>query len=177
MYIQKTTDSQNKAHAIRVKLLNPANQIPQGDIAILQKRLRLSQDANESLKREIAKRDAEIALLRLDLADRNARVLAQAQKICQLHDEDEIGEMHERKSVKDICLEVLADYPGVTMQDIISVHRSKSLVEPRRRCHYEVYKQRPDLSSVKIGRFMRRDHSSILHSIEKYEEILNAGAE
>lgn len=176
MYIQKTTDSQNKAHAIRVKLLNPANQMPQGDVAVIQKRLRLAQDENESLKLEIAKREAEIALLKLDVADRNARVLAQADKICEMTDRDDISGPR-YKSVKEIVAEVLRDYPGITPEQIYGINRQRSLVEPRRRCHYEVFRQRPDLSSVKIGRYLKRDHSTILHSIEKYQEMNDAGSE
>lgn len=174
MYIQKITDTQNKAHAIRHKLLNPANKVTQSNVEALQKRLRNALDAIDSMKLEMDSRESEIATLKLDVADRNARILAQADLLAKMNEEDDISGP-KYKSVRQICLEVLKDYPGITIEHIYGVCRQRSLVEPRRRCHYEVFRQRPDLSSVSIGRYMKRDHSTILHSIEKYQELFDAG--
>jgi chromosomal replication initiator protein len=103
------------------------------------------------------------------LADRDARVIDQAHKLCQLlriqSDEEEYTEV---RSVKEIVDEVLQDYPGVTMAQIISIRRTRDLIKPRHRCYYEVYRQRPDLSFPAMGRHFKRDHTSIISGVKKY---------
>ncbi len=161
--------TQNKAQSIRYKLFNPANKSTQVGEELLQKRLRNALAAVDSLRAEIAVRDAEIAELKLDLSDRNARVLSQAKQICSMLDEDDVGEVKMRRSVREIMEEVLKDYPGITVEQIVGVQRSRFLVEPRQMCHYRIFKERTDLSTVKIGRLVKRDHSVIFHSVRKVE--------
>lgn len=133
-----------------------------------QKVIRSLETSMRSLKFEVEQRDAEIRKLKIDLADRNARVLDQAHKLCELmriHSDEE--EYVEVRSVKDIVDEVLQDYPGITMAQIISVRRTRELITPRHRCYYEVYRQRPDLSFPAIGRYFKRDHTSIISGVKK----------
>lgn len=122
-----------------------------------------------NLRSEIEQREAEIRQLKMDLADRNARVLDQAHKLCQLmRIEESDEEPRDIRPVKDIVDEVLRDYPDVTWAQIISVRRTRDLIGPRHRCYFEVYKQRPDLSFPAIGRYFKRDHTSILSGVKKY---------
>lgn len=135
-----------------------------------QKRIRMLEASVRSLRFELDQRDAEIRQLKIDLADRNARVIDQAHKLCQLmHIDSEEEEYTEVRRVKDIVDEVLLDYPGVTMADIVSVRRTRDLITPRHRCYYEVYRQRPDLSFPAMARYFKRDHSSLHHAIDKYK--------
>jgi hypothetical protein len=68
-----------------------------------------------NLRSEIEQRESEIRNLKMDLADRNARVLDQAHKLCQLmRIEESDEEPRDIRPVKDIVDEVLRDYPDVT---------------------------------------------------------------
>ena len=79
-----------------------------------------------------------------------------------------VGEPRGRRSVVEIITEVLADYPGITIDDLKGPRRSRKLIVPRHIAMYEVHKQRPDLSYPQIGRaFGGRDHTSILSAVKK----------
>jgi chromosomal replication initiation ATPase DnaA len=152
--------------ALRASLLRPVTSVETQQ----QKKMRALEGTVRSIRFELDKRDAEIRQLKIDLADRNARVLDQAHKLCQLlriqSDEEEYTEV---RSVKEIVDEVLQDYPGITMAQIISVRRTRELITPRHRCYYEVYRQRPDLSFPAMARFFKRDHSSLIHAVDKFK--------
>ena len=152
--------------ALRASLLRPAAAI---EIETKQeKRIRMLETTARSLRFELEKRDAEIRQLKTDLADRNARVLDQADKLCKMmRVESEDEEFTPVRRVADIVAEVLQDYPGVTMADIVSVRRTRDLIKPRHQCYYEVYRQRPDLSFPAMGRYFKRDHTSILSGVRK----------
>lgn len=135
-----------------------------------QKRIGMLETTARSLRFELEQRDAEIRQLKADLADRNARVIDQAHKLCQLmHIDSDEEEYTEVRRVKDIVDEVLQDYPGISMADIVSVRRTRDLIKPRHRCYYEVYRQRPDLSFPAMARYFKRDHSSLHHAIDKFK--------
>lgn len=161
---------EQQAHhkALRASLLRPAAAI---EIETKQeKRIRMLETTARSLRFELEQRDAEIRQLKTDLADRNARVLDQADKLCKMmRIESEDEEFTPVRRVADIVAEVLQDYPGVTMADIVSVRRTRDLIKPRHRCYYEVYRQRPDLSFPAMGRYFKRDHSSLHHAIDKFK--------
>jgi hypothetical protein len=72
-----------------------------------------------------------------------------------------------RKSMKDIAMDVLYDFPGVTLAEIKGSHRSRSIVEARQLTMYEIHRQRPDLSYPAIGRFLNKDHTTVLHAVKK----------
>jgi chromosomal replication initiator protein len=64
--------------------------------------------------------------------------------------------------------DVLAEFPGVTWDEVRGIRRTKRLIKPRQECMYEVSTQRPDLSFPAIGRiFGGRDHTTIMHSVRK----------
>lgn len=57
---------------------------------------------------------------------------------------------------------------GVSPLDIVGASRSKRIVEIRHAAIVEAYLQRPDLSSLQLGKlFGDRDHSTILHAVRK----------
>jgi hypothetical protein len=66
-----------------------------------------------------------IAALEIDLADAEARLLAQAKALLsgRSTDETDDGPSDDRPSIETIVATVLADFPGVTWDDIISVRR------------------------------------------------------
>lgn len=123
-----------------------------------------------SLEEQSASKDYVINKLQLDLADAQARILAQAEMLSKIDvsGDPEIAPAEPKKPVSEIIAEVLRDFPDVTWADIQGIRRTRHLVRPRQICAYEVYKQRPDLSLPTIGRlFGGRDHTTILHSVHK----------
>lgn len=104
--------------------------------------------------------------LELALADAQARILSQAQLLCGAGNDGEGGLFH-RRSVRDIVEEVLLAYPGIGWADVIGIRRERRLVAPRHACMAAVYDEREDLSLPALGRIFRRDHSSVLHAVNK----------
>ncbi|MCK3779697.1 hypothetical protein MZK49_23660 [Ensifer sesbaniae] len=107
-----------------------------------------------------------IAELELALADAEARLLSQARVICGAADAAG-GDLFGRRPVREIIEDVLGAYPGVTWEEIIGVGRERRLVEPRHRCMAAVYEERKDLSLPALGRIFRRDHTSVLHAVNR----------
>lgn len=107
-----------------------------------------------------------IAELELALADAEARLLSQARVICGAADAAG-GDLFSRRPVREIIEDVLAAYPGVTWDEIIGVGRERRLVEPRHRCMAAVYEERKDLSLPALGRIFHRDHTSVLHAVNR----------
>lgn len=104
--------------------------------------------------------------LELALADAEARILSQAQLLCGTDAGGE-GGLFSRRPVREIVEEVLLAYPGIAWADVIGVRRERRLVEPRHRCMAAVYDEREDLSLPALGRIFRRDHTSVLHAVNK----------
>ncbi len=107
-----------------------------------------------------------IAELELALADAEARLLSQARVICGAADAAG-SDLFSRRPVREIIEDVLAVYPGVTWEQIIGVGRERRLVEPRHRCMAAVYEERKDLSLPALGRIFHRDHTSVLHAVNR----------
>ncbi|TBB44199.1 hypothetical protein ELH49_09205 [Rhizobium ruizarguesonis] len=72
-----------------------------------------------------------------------------------------------RRSIRDIVLEVLENFPGITIDNVQSHRRTRDVIDPRQEAMFEVYMQRPDLSLPMIGRWFRRDHTTVLHAVGK----------
>ena len=120
------------------------------------------------LARETAAKTRRIVALEGNLADAEARLLAQAQMLLsgrRTEDGDDEADGN-RSSIEEIVMEVLADFPGVTWEDIISVRRDRRLVKPRHACMRAVYEKRKDLSLPRIGRIFHRDHSTVLAAVK-----------
>ncbi|WDZ78786.1 helix-turn-helix domain-containing protein [Ensifer adhaerens] len=107
-----------------------------------------------------------IAELELALADAEARLLSQARVICGAADAAG-GDLFSRRPVREIIEDVLGAYPGISWEEIIGVGRERRLVEPRHRCMAAVYEERKDLSLPALGRIFHRDHTSVLHAVNR----------
>ncbi len=110
-----------------------------------------------------------ILSLQLSLADAQARILEQAKALCEYQQSDLGEKLSPRRPVRDIVKEVLLFYPGITWEDVVSVRREKRLIEPRHRCMVAVYEERKDLSMPALGRIFKRDHTTIIHAVQKAE--------
>lgn len=74
-----------------------------------------------------------------------------------------------RRSMKDICLDTLRQFPGISIEDVRGPHRARRIVAARHTCMYAIYKERKDVSFPALGRFFGRDHTSCLHAVRKIE--------
>ncbi len=83
---------------------------------------------------------------------------------------------HEKRPAKEIILEVLDMFPGVNLREVQGPSRNRKAVRARQVAMYEVAVQRPDLSSPVIGSFFGdRDHTTVLHAIQKIKAMKEAG--
>jgi chromosomal replication initiation ATPase DnaA len=62
-------------------------------------------------------------------------------------------------------IDAIAELHGYTVEDILGRSKLKPLVEVRRKC--VVMLRKKGLSTPAIGRIMLRDHSTIVHSLQK----------
>jgi len=77
-----------------------------------------------------------------------------------------------RRPAKEIIKEVLANFPGVSWEDLKGARRTRDIVYPRQLAMYELYVQRKDLSFPAIGRlFGGRDHTTVLHAVNKIKAM------
>lgn len=98
----------------------------------------------------------------------NAHVIAFRRWQLAKESGSEYVEQDEKPKVEEIILAVLADFPGVTIDEVKGPRRSRRIVLPRQIAMYEVYRQRPDMSYPAIGRmFGGRDHTTCLHAVRK----------
>lgn len=81
---------------------------------------------------------------------------------------DNADEIIGRRPMKDICLDVLQDFPGVTLEEVRGRHRNRNIVAARQACMYAIYTERKDISFPRLGHFFGgRDHTTALYSVSK----------
>lgn len=71
----------------------------------------------------------------------------------------------------DYIKEVVASFYSISVQDLYSKSRAQNIVFPR---HIAMYISRTmtDLSLIKIAESFNRDHSTLIHAIEKIENLI-----
>ncbi|RVH21456.1 hypothetical protein CN216_00665 [Sinorhizobium meliloti] len=74
-----------------------------------------------------------------------------------------------RRSMKDICLDVLKRFPGVGLEDLRGRRRDRYVVAARHTCMYAIYAERKDIPFTMLGRFFERDHTSCLAAVRNIE--------
>ena len=85
---------------------------------------------------------------------------------------DTIEPSLEKLSIQ-IIIEKVAEYYGLTVNDIIGKRRNKEFVEPRQIAMYLITKLLPLVPLITIGKkFSNRDHSTVIHSRNKISEEL-----
>jgi chromosomal replication initiation ATPase DnaA len=66
-------------------------------------------------------------------------------------------------------IDAIAELHCYTLEDILGRSKLKPLIEVRRKC--VVWMRGKGYSTTEIGRIMNRDHSTIVHSLQKMAEI------
>lgn len=67
------------------------------------------------------------------------------------------------------CLSVICSHYGVTPEELKSKSRVQNIVIPRHHFCWVVYRNRIDVSYPMIGRFLGKDHTTIVHAVNKFE--------
>lgn len=84
-------------------------------------------------------------------------------------------ELIRERSMREIALSVLEQYPTVTLEDIRGVSRTKHIAWARHHVVYAIKTERPAFSFPQIGRFLgNRDHTTLLNSFSRFKELLDA---
>lgn len=152
--------------AVRERLMNPSITVKRADIDKAQTEVAELKAMIAGLSSDLADKTQEVRRLELDVADRNARIIALAEELAKL---DVAGVNAEpKKTVASIVAEILRDYPGITWQDVVGLRRTRDLITPRHLCMVAVFEQRKDLSLPMIGRIFNRDHTTILAAMRKH---------
>lgn len=74
-----------------------------------------------------------------------------------------------RRSMLEITVEVLKDYPGIHLADLKGDRRTREVVVPRQVAMRRIYEERGDISLPEIGRYFGgRDHTTVLHAVRKF---------
>lgn len=68
------------------------------------------------------------------------------------------------------CLRAVCLYYGVTEEELKSKSREQRIVVPRNHFCWVVYRNRLDMSYPMLGRFLSKDHTTIVHAVAKFEE-------
>lgn len=89
------------------------------------------------------------------------------------------GNSEETKRVRtmnEIALLVLKDFPGVDLEQIKGRSHTKFISFPRHLVIYQIKKERPDLSFPQISKWCgKRDHTTSMHSYNVIEKLVEAG--
>lgn len=110
------------------------------------------QEVSELIVRELRTVFIELSKLRTEIA-----------VISSMVKPSEISQ--ETRTMVEIVHAVLQDYPGVTLEMVRGARSNREVHEARAECWFQVRFLRPDISFPVMGRFFRRDHSSILRTV------------
>ncbi|MCY1741173.1 helix-turn-helix domain-containing protein [Ensifer sp. SL37] len=81
---------------------------------------------------------------------------------------DNADEVMTRRPMKDICLAVLQDFPGVTFEEVRGVHRARNIVAARQACMHAIYTERKDISFPRLANFFgMKDHTGAMYAVRK----------
>lgn len=72
------------------------------------------------------------------------------------------------------CFHSVCSWYGVTADELKSKSREQHIVIPRHHFCWVVYRNRPDVSYPMLGRYLNRDHTTIVHSVETFERMKDA---
>lgn len=74
----------------------------------------------------------------------------------------------------EACAEQVARDYGVTLDDLKSANRKRSITWVRQWAMYCIRKEHPNASLPQIGRLFNRDHTTVIHAIEAVSKRLES---
>jgi len=81
-------------------------------------------------------------------------------------------EKEKRRSYQDVLRDVSRE-TGFPAEAIVGYQRTKSMVEARHYFWYRVTQECPHLSIAEIARRSNHNHTTVLHGVNRYEDLLN----
>lgn len=69
--------------------------------------------------------------------------------------------------------QAVTDATNKSAQDLVGPRRSQDLSRPRFLTYWLLKNLRPDLSLPTIGKAMKRDHTTVMHGIRRFEELMD----
>ena len=109
--------------------------------------------------------DAEIALLRAQVAQQQAEITALCTSL------EAMGEFSDPHSGRKLASAVATKH-GITLAELVSDRRSRHLARARQEAMW-MLKRHTKLSYPQIGRILgKRDHTTILHGVRRHEARL-----
>jgi len=82
---------------------------------------------------------------------------------------DVISPNQPKEITPELIIETVSNYYGIKSEDIISKRRNSEFVIPRQVCMY-LCREMTTCSLSKIGKILEKDHSTVMHGIEKIEK-------
>lgn len=114
-------------------------------------------EVNKTIIHEMGKLAQEISLLRMELQALSSFVRPGDVAI-------------ETKTIIEISNEVLLGFPDVTLEMVRGSRGNKRVQQVRHHVWLCVRKRRPDISFPVMGKFFKRDHSSIIFAVKQLAE-------
>jgi chromosomal replication initiation ATPase DnaA len=74
------------------------------------------------------------------------------------------------------CFYSVCSWYGLTAEELKSRNREQRIVLPRHHFCWVVYRNRIDVSYPMLGRYLSRDHTTIVHAVETFERMKEAMA-
>ena len=99
--------------------------------------------------------------------------LKKALELAQEALKDHFAQDNNKEVTPDFIVQIVADQYGIDPGDIKSKKRSQDIALPRQIVMYLCNKC-IGMSSTEIGRYLERDHSTVIHGIDKMAEVLAA---
>lgn len=72
------------------------------------------------------------------------------------------------------CFYAVCSWYGLTAEELKSRSREQHIAVPRHHFCWVVYRNRIDVSYPMIGRYLNRDHTTIVHSVAVFEDMKDA---
>ena len=84
--------------------------------------------------------------------------------------------MWDKRKVYSIkrCFHSVCSWYGVTAEELRSKSREQRIALPRHHFCWVVYRNRIDVSYPMLGRYLGRDHTTIAHSVNVFEDMKDA---
>lgn len=72
------------------------------------------------------------------------------------------------------CFYAVCSWYGLTAEELKSRSREQHIAVPRHHFCWVVYRNRIDVSYPMLGRYLDRDHTTIVHSVAVFEDMKDA---
>jgi hypothetical protein len=104
----------------------------------------------------------------------NAVVAEKRKAERKLSDDECLRKLDGSPRAKRVLLEI-AQKHGITCAEILGDRRIRAVVEARQEVMRELVEKLPDWSIARIGRFLRRDHTTVLHALKTADKPKHHG--